>query len=328
MTFAPLENLLAGARWLGAPFVILVKYLWDPDAVGLVPGGPLRSASAGIAHVVSQHWPDMGTRVMPYALFGALGMLALIVASIGRLRAREAAAPMQAAGFGIAWFGIGAAGIVSLSRLAYFHEFPGQIYADRYLPWPCLFWLGLALIALGRLQPQRQWLSRATLGFALILPLLGWPLQFGGSIYAAIVRAGIDDVALGSAVGVIDRATALGETVGDELTRGVPVLRPLHVAQFSDPALQWLGQTAATATRTLNGATIDTKRVSDNLLGEPGTAVRVQLAEPQPAHELLLIDANAQVVGLIVRDGSSPAAYTGYARGLHVPADLRVAQIP
>lgn len=330
MGFAPLQNLLTAARWLGAPFVAMFKYLWDPAASGLVPTQTLQHAAHAIAIATSPHLPDMHTGVMPYALFGALGMLALSIASLRRLLAHERAGAIEALGFGIAWFGLAAAGIVSISRLTYFEQYPDQIYAERYLPWPCLFWLGLALIALGAPLTKRQIFARATFAFALLLPLLAWPIEFGGGIYAALVRGQIDNTAAGSIVGVIERDVSQGETDNGEFARGYPVLRPLRVAQFADPALDLIGKPLPSSLSALD-ARIETRHIDANAIGDPGTAVTLHLAPmpPDAPEHLLLIDAADTVVGLVARDARVGAdGYSGYARGVHEAAELRVVATP
>jgi hypothetical protein len=338
MSFAPIENLLLGARWLGAPFVTMFPYLWNPDSLGLVPPGPARNFTGVIAHAAASHGVDLSSSVMPQALFGAFGMLGLIVASLRCLRAREAAAPMEALGFGIAWFGLGAAGIISLSRLAYFQQHPDQIYADRYLCWPCLFWLGLALIGLARAcragarevaKPQRSIVAAAVIAFALALPVLAQPTQYGGGIYAALVRGHVDNTAAASIVGVIERDKDLGETIFDEFVRGTPVFAQRRIAQFADPAATSIGQILPADQTTADGITIETQPVADNAFGEAGTAIVLRTAQPAGANRFLLIDADRRVVGLVVRDARlQPSGYSGYVRGIYVPNDLRAAAIP
>ncbi len=90
----------------------MFSYLWDPNAAGLVPDGMLRSAAHRIAVFAAPRLPDLRTSVLPQALFGALGMLALVLVSWRRLRARAQAGAMEAVGLGVAWFGLGAAGNV------------------------------------------------------------------------------------------------------------------------------------------------------------------------------------------------------------------------
>ena len=338
MGFAPLDNLLVGARWLGAPFVTMFPYLWNPESTGLVTNPAAHRLVVPIADFAMRHGIDLRASVMPQALFGALGMFALIVASLRRFLARDAAPPMEALGLGIAWFGLGAAGIISLSRLAYFQEHPDQIYADRYLCWPCLFWLGLALVSLARAsragarddtKPQRGISAAAIFALALALPVLAWPTQYGGGIYAALVRGHIDNTAAASLVGVVERNSDLGETMIDEFARGLPLIAQRHIAQFADPVASEIGQPLPADRAMLDGVTLETRPISDNLLGAPGTAIVLRTAQPSTVNRFLLIDAERRIVGLVVRDARvQPAGYSGYARGTHASPDLRAAPTP
>jgi hypothetical protein len=52
-------------------------------------------------------------------------------------------------GLGCAWFALGVAGIVALGRMEFFAGYPDQIFANRYVPWSCLFWFGLLAGAIG-----------------------------------------------------------------------------------------------------------------------------------------------------------------------------------
>ena len=327
MTFAPLENVLTGARWLGAPFVELFKYLLEPDASGLVPG-PLRGGIHRIATSAAVYFPNPSTATLPYAAFGAFGMLALIAASLRSALRREATAPMQALGLGIAWLGLTAAAIVSVSRLDYFRQFPDQIYANRYLPWPCLFWLGLALVALGNAKTKASVFTKTTFAFVLLLPLVGQPTQHGGRIYAQLVRGSIDNTAAGSEVGVIEKGASLGETQTDEFLRGIDLLKRNRVAQFATRAATRLGHPLPDAARVVADATLETRSIDDNAIGPPGTAVVVRLpaANADDPPQLLLLDAQRDVVGIVNRDARlQPPGYSGYAR-CHPCDGLRAAE--
>jgi hypothetical protein len=327
LVFAPAENLLIGARWLGAPFVTLFGYLWNPDLSGLITIDALSARAHQLAVLMSQRFPDLRTGVLPYAALGAGGMIALTWISFRRLRATAPAGATEALGLGIAWLGVTAAGIVSVSRLSAFQKYPDQIYADRYLPWPCLFWLGLALIALGR--APRSLAARGTLMFAFLLPLFGWPIQTGGQIYAALVRGLIDNTADGSIVGVIERGVSLGETQTDEFVRGLPELRRRRVAQFATRAAGSIGTTAS-GSHALPDAVITTRPIADNLIGSASTAVVLRLPAPgAAAHEpLLLIDGDGIVVGLASSDARlDPPGYSGYANCSPCSGGLRAAAL-
>jgi len=325
LTFAPAENLLIGARWLGAPFVTVFTYLWDPHASALV-GKDLYGVTFRFATMLSNQYPNLRTDVMPYAAFGAGGMIALMWASLRRLRSTAPAGPTEALGLGIAWLGLLAAGIVSVSRLEAFARYPDQIYADRYLPWPCLFWLGLALVALSR--PGRNAAARGTLAFALLLPFFGWPMELGGAIFAALTRGVIDNTANGSIVGVIERGTSLGETETGEFVRCLSTLRRERIAQFATPAAAAIGGALPAAARILPGAAITIRPIDDNLIGPAGSAIvaRGLPVGATPSAPVLLVDASDIVVGVASSDARlDPPGYSGYARCSPCAGGLRAA---
>lgn len=77
-------------------------------------------------------------------------------------------------GLGLAAFAAGAAGIVSLARLSYFQRHPEQLFADRYLPWSCLFWLGL-LLASYPIQKSSRMRAVLTVSAVLMTAVLFLP---------------------------------------------------------------------------------------------------------------------------------------------------------
>lgn len=323
---SPLENLLVAMRWLGAPFVAMFVYLWDPNARWLLPNETLVS----LAFKSSAHMPDLHVSVLPQALFGGLGIASLLWATL-RSWQRPSSGPMRLLGIGLAWFGLGAAGIVCVSRLRYFDVHPEQIYADRYMPWPCLFWLGLGLVGLSTAASRKgraALSSKLIVAFGIALPLVAWPTQKGGVIWASLTRSHIDNTAAGTMVGVIERNKDLGETLSDELVAGLPAIRAAHAAQFQWPEFALLGKTAAESLRPVDAAAITARPIDDNLLGPPGTAIVVDLGNSQALPDrLLLADSGGTIVGVATRDFRlGETRYSGYAGGLHGSDELRVLQ--
>lgn len=320
----PLENLRIAAAWLSSPIMYAGMFLWDPQAVGLLPTA-LWGPALAVAQPVSRTFPDLTISVFPQCVMGAVGMAMLVYASVQHLRRGGRANAMQTLGFGVAWFGFAAAGIVSLSRLQYLYDFPAQVYADRYMPWPCLFWLGLALVALGG---QRPYVVRATLALALALPLLAMPTQQWGVTYATIVAGHTANVNAGVAVGVVDRGADFGQSQPEEIIRAMPELRRHAVEPFQRPELDLLG-TAPDAVRTVSPTTIEV-RSADNLLGTPATAVLVHVEKTGGLPQwLLLAQADGTVVGIVARDRrSNRHTFSGYARGVVVAQALHVVVAP
>jgi hypothetical protein len=137
-------------RWLAAPWIHAFFGLAADDF------------QAGIATVVSQHGPHgallcaaarvvaaplgpEATRQFAGAVLGLLGLLLLAAAAARTWRRRRETAPLQHLALGLARFSCACGGLVCAARASYFGQFPGQLFAERYLPWSGLFWSGLFL---------------------------------------------------------------------------------------------------------------------------------------------------------------------------------------
>lgn len=321
----PLQNLLAAARWLGGPLNYVAPYLWQEQAANLLPGMLRGSAQASSAFLRAHVAADISAAVWPQALVGGAGIVALLVASVRALRTGASPTRTRRLGLAIAWFGLAAAGIIALSRLGYFVEHPDQIYADRYQPWPCLFWLGIALIALGRRTEKHAAWPRVLAGGALALAFVAWPAERGGRIYASLVRGLVENTAAGTATGVLGRDDEFGETLRDELVRGTPVLRQADIPPFSWRETRALGATLADAARPLADAKIATVPIA-NLFEGDGQRVTVELPPgSMPPARAVLVDGERRVVGIAVRDPRAGAWHlSGYARGTQPPVSAAV----
>lgn len=320
----PLENLRVVSQWLASPPMFMSCFLWDPNATGLLPSTLQRIALA-IATPVSNTFPDLTDSAFPQWLVGASGMGLLAFASVQTLRRHEQSGSMQTLGFGLAWFSVAAAGIVSLGRLDYLRTYPGQVYSDRYMPWPCLFWLGLALIVLGG---RNSVAARATLAVAFVLPLFAQPTQRWGVSYAMAAAGIAANTNVGAAVGVLDRDAAFGQTVPELLAKALPALRAHEVEPFQHAEIALLG-TVPTNLREIARAQVDAHAM-ENLLGDPGTAVHVHVeATHGLPFWLMLVSADGTVVGIVARDPRTDKhSFTGYARGVVAAQDLRVFATP
>jgi hypothetical protein len=144
-----------------------------------------------------------------------------------------------------AWFGLGVAGVVSLSRLGYFDVHPGQIYANRYLPWSCLFWAGLVLIALGRPRVEatgaretaRPWVLAAVTFFAVAALAGNWSWMQWSRFAQTLIRHQASAVL----TAVYSASLYQGETVPEEVKAGLPRVREARIAMFAHPAAGRLG---------------------------------------------------------------------------------------
>lgn len=109
-----------------------------------------------------------------------------LVSSWRSWRAPDQTSKLTLTGIGLSWFAIGAALLVCLARSDYFADHPEQRFADRYLIWSCLFFLGAWF------QIQGQWRrseSSLVAGMVLLFAVLmvqkpadrtlqGWAISF------------------------------------------------------------------------------------------------------------------------------------------------------
>jgi peptidoglycan/LPS O-acetylase OafA/YrhL len=237
----PLANLLTLTRWLAAPWM----YAWlgngDPPLSDWMQTALLQT-STGQPLVASARWIDgvFGAHggMTWSALIGACGLVAYACILLHAWRVGRACGSMRVLGLGLATFALGAAAIVCLARLHAFTEAPEQVFADRYLPWSCLFWLGLALYALAGVRSRDGWRTLALAAPVGLVLLVFAPSHraFGG--WSATVYRHIQQSAVAAQLGIWDAERfpdgpdASRADVLDTLAR----LRAGHLSMFAEPA--------------------------------------------------------------------------------------------
>lgn len=311
----PLRNLRDASTWLASMWVHLLQPLHDPQAARALPGW-LATPLAPIA----QTW---------HALFGslwlqpgpatALGLIAItyVIAATGVSLYRPAhAGPTRRCGLALAWFAMGVAGLVALSRMEYFSAHPDQILAQRYLPWSCLFWLGLLLTALAT-PSQRPWQRRWPLPLSAALVIAALVSTPAYRAWGQRVQDGLALQAAGIAVGSLSASQPLWETRLDEVEQVRPMLAARDKAMFAWPELRALHRGTSIDTTTCSQALGLQLEAIENRFG--GTALA--LAIPAPAglagntapNRILVLDEQGHGLGLLVRQRDRGGhRYAGY----------------
>jgi hypothetical protein len=314
LVIAPLTNLHTAATWLASMWVTLLQPLIEVDAGRALPLG-LDASSPPLARLyaatLGNPWIDHG----PFALVGWLGLVGLawhswrawIAPSVGRL---------ALVGLGCAWFALGVAGIVALGRLEYFAAHPGQIFANRYVPWSCLFWFGLLAGAIGlRARPVAYGSVAATsapvaagaagvgavqagaeagvrrpaagAGRAGRAPRWVW-LPAGVMLVMAVlttpghrawaksIQQGVRLDSAGFVSGVIEAQRLLGETIAEEVMTALPAIRAAGLSAFAWPEARLQGRPVALLAADADAGAVVRATPVGNRL-HPGNAVRLQL---------------------------------------------------
>ncbi|MEP7274701.1 MAG: hypothetical protein ABI882_24640, partial [Acidobacteriota bacterium] len=188
--FSPLLNIRYAAQWIASPAIYLVKPFVDVHSPMWPPVFPIKNVSAFCAQRVNEQFGWVMHWVWPQALIGIAGFGALLVASLKVWRERRLLGNTETLGFGLAWFGMAVALLIGVTRGRFFQNVPEDVYAYRYLVWPCLFWLGLGLIGIGwraRITPGNasaevsgaRRVARITQGAVITISILALATEFG-----------------------------------------------------------------------------------------------------------------------------------------------------
>lgn len=241
LVMAPLDNVVVGLRWLSAPWMHAWLGSTEPTVYPWLVQMPpvnavealLRATATSLGHGLGAHAPFIES-----VAIGGLGLLGW-VASLWHLRSRRAEVTRsQVVAFGVATFGLAVGAIICLARVAHFEAHPHDLFAERYLPWSCLFWLGLALYAsVARTAPSAR---RDVVGaiLACVLVAVLYPSHRIWAGWAAAVHRSNQASAVAAQMGIWDaqrfpdgldaRKADVLETLG--------LLRERHLSMFGEPA--------------------------------------------------------------------------------------------
>lgn len=174
---------------------------------------------------------------------GLIGICLFCVLVVRIFWRSDGATRLETLAIGVGVYALGSALITVLGRLVYFHDHPDQIYADRYLTWPSLFWCSLALLLLGTVSQMRSAVARSVgVGALVILPVALFVSQNNGAIWGSIVYRGAQQTAAALRSGVYDEEHFPTDGLGREADlRQIALLRGKQLAMFADPTWQRFG---------------------------------------------------------------------------------------
>jgi hypothetical protein len=232
----PVANLAILLRWLSAPLMCAWLGHGDPLLVDWW------RSPVGLANVALESAKSIGTlfgndAVMNEGLLvGAIGGIAFVVAMVDAWHHRAALSSTRFVAIGLATFAFGVGLIVCVARLDAFGQFPGEVFADRYLPWSCLFWLGLVIYALDRMPRKAPFeLFAALVTFASIVFFL--PSQRSQAGWSAVVFRHVQQSASAAQLGIWDPAVLPDDRSSrkESTLRSLEMLRDRRLAMFAEP---------------------------------------------------------------------------------------------
>lgn len=246
LVFSLRDTPLLAARWIASPWVNgWLGYAdpplhhWSLDSLA-ARNWSILAHSANWAQSISGLEAKGGFA----ALFGMAGFAVLAATLLRALRDRRALSRLDTLALVLMLFGAATALLIALARHDYFQAYPGQIFADRYLVWPCLFWLGVVFALLGWAEPRRG-LRAALLVAVAALPVLAWPTHamwvgWGVTVYRNNQASGVavrSDVFDAQVLVREDSSVTLQEKL-----RSLALFRERGLAMFATPGADWLGQ--------------------------------------------------------------------------------------
>lgn len=184
--FRPVASVVVAARWLASPWITGWLGFADPQTHEIVLGTPLGLAMKHSANFL-QALLHLPWRTSGATLIGLTGLLVLATSVIAKARRRGPMTATRTIAFALMLFAAATAGLIGIGRLDYLDKFPEQIFADRYLVWGCLFWMGIGLLLVTLANSRRPWLRNGLLAFACLLPIAMLPFQQYGAGWGAAV---------------------------------------------------------------------------------------------------------------------------------------------
>ena len=188
LDFRPLDSMVVAARWLASPWITGWLGFADPQTHALVLDQPLglamKSAANFLQSVLHLQWKTTGAM-----LIGFGGLAIMTVGVVVKACRRGPMTATQTLAFALMMFAAATAGLIAIGRLDYLDTAPEQIFADRYLVWSCLFWMGIGLLLLSLANSRRVWLRGGVLAFVCVLPVALLPFhQYGQGWGASVYR--------------------------------------------------------------------------------------------------------------------------------------------
>ncbi|MEP6939266.1 MAG: hypothetical protein ABI846_05840 [Rudaea sp.] len=144
-------------------------------------------------------------------------------------------------------FALATACVIGLGRLGYFEAHPEQVYADRYLVWPSLFWTGLALLFVCRLRSDgRGEMSVALTAAVAVLPLALLPTHDASAIWGSVVYRRGEQSAAVARSGIFDPGLFPdgADASREDVLKTLALMRKQRVAMFADGTFATLGELA------------------------------------------------------------------------------------
>ena len=246
LVLRPWESTKTAMLWLSSPWATAWLGLADPPLypdiaqsfAHNVLGAPLVTSANAIVSITRVSWRTWSM------VIGFIGTVLFVMRVIRMWVRREEISLLQLLAIMLGLFALATAAIIGVGRTDAFVSNPDQVFADRYLMWPCLFWCGLALLVLVDIRAMgSRWLTGIGALALLGAPCVMLLMQIHDAGWSAAVYGISQRSAAASRSGVIDLDVVNGNA--DDLQQFLQteaLFRERDLAMFADPAWHSLGE--------------------------------------------------------------------------------------
>ncbi len=243
----PGAGLAFSARWLSSPWIVAWLGLGDSELYGwaqeFLRPNPLPATLIDLSET-TQRWTGLRWTREGGTAIGISGVCLLLFLLAPYLVRRERPGRLECVAICLCLFALATAVIIGFGRLHYLEMFPIQVFADRYLLWPCLYWLGLGLLLLRRLAATARPRQSFAAALFLLVPLIAWPTHALWAGWGATVYRNAQQSAASARSDALDaRHFNENAAAGLEVTlRTLNLLRERRLAMFAEPGSDLLGK--------------------------------------------------------------------------------------
>ena len=244
---------------------------------------------------------------------------------------RQRLSPAMLMGLGILSFSVVTNALIAINRTGHFQSIPEELFADRYLFWSALLWLGLATYWLS--VPQRS--RNLSLIMALIIALEAglafgqgnWWRSWASSTYRVVE---LTSVAMQRSIAHDHRLQEVSGLDIPQVQASVDVMRKARVSTFARDPGAWLGRSlvlSASAVELPVAISVDTKDLPKNspweILG--GVMPRFD-AHRLSGRELWVANEGGTVIGQRAKTGlrTKSTDYSRYFKPIYNQFDCYV----
>jgi len=222
-------------QWLSAPWMTT----WLGGSTSIGSSTPTQDVSQWIIATTNWLLSSLGTdwAMRNSLMIGIIGITAYLAMLAHAFFRHATLSKTRVLALGLSTFILGVAATICLARLNGFILSPGQIFADRYLPWSCLFWLGLGLYAASpAISTTHRWHTPAVFAGTCLVWLSFSPTNTTG--WMALVHKSNQQSAVAAQLGIWDpdRFPDDDSASRENVLTTLALFKQRRLSMFSEPA--------------------------------------------------------------------------------------------